>query len=337
LKNKRDTAGKAGAGMVTLAYASDPRFMDAERKTFTDRWSAECEIQRIPGSVDAGQLASRFRGRGLFEAVTVLHIWQAEKFSADAAEALLDFLGKPAADVALFIEYAGDLSEKNRKVPKAWREIEAITGAVNCNPPSAKSYITRRIREAGMKLEDEAMEALDLWANRDLALLPSALDLLCLAAMETGTVTSRDVSELLGTGGSPNIFALQDHFLQRDREGVVSTVLRIEEDEDAMPLAFVSVLARHLDIMMRVHGLVAGGSPAREIRPDMIEKSLFPWQLEKAKRDAARWSPEETATALTALAALDRALKGDPGEPWATVERHLLNILSGGEARAAST
>ncbi len=322
--------------MVKLIYASDPRFMDAERKAFTDRWGVDSEIQRVPGGVDAGQLASRFQGRGLFEAVTVLHFWQAERFAADTTQVLLDFLSDPAGDVALLIEYTGDLSQKNRKLTKTWREIAGIVKAVNCDPPSARSYIQKRIKEAGIRIDDEAMESLDLWANRDLSLLPSALDLLCLAAMETRAVTSRDVAELLGTGGSPNIFALQDCFLQRDRESVVSMVMKIENDEDAMPLAFVSVLARHLDMMMKVHGLVAGGAFIRDVKPEMVDRSVFPWQLDKAKRDASKWSPEDTCRALSALAALDRALKGDPGDPWATVERHLLMILSGGEAGPAA-
>ena len=329
MTGKQERGGTDAGKMVTLAYASDPRFMDAERKGFMEKWGKESEVTRVPGSVEAGQLSSHFMSRGIFETVTVLHLWQAEKFGADTVQELLGLLSKPACDVAMLIEYAGDLSERNRKLTKAWREIASLAGAVNCNPPSLRSYIIKRARENGMRIEDEALESLEQWANKDLALLPSALDLLCLAAMETKSITSGDVADLLGAGGSPNIFALQDCFLQKDREGVVSMVKKIEGDEDAFPLAFVSVMARHLDMMMKVHGMMAGGLHPEEIRPEMVEKSVFPWQLEKVKRDAARWSPEETFAALQSLAALDRGLKGDPGEPWATVERHLLLILSG--------
>lgn len=327
---RRQEKGGAGEGrMVTLLYASDPRFMDAERKGFIEKWGMESEVTRVPGSADAGQLTSHFMSRGIFETVTVLHLWQAEKFGAETVQALLGFLGKPSGEVAMLIEFTGDLSERNRKLAKAWREIVSLAGVVNCNPPSVRAYITRRVREEGARIEDEALESLEQWANKDLALLPSALDLLCLAAMETKSITSCDVADLLGAGGSPNIFALQDCFLQKDREGVVSLVKKIESDEDAFPLAFVSVMARHLDMMMKVHGLMAGGLHPGEIKPEMVEKSMFPWQLEKVKRDAAKWTPEETFAALSALAGLDRGLKGDPGEPWATVERHLLMILSG--------
>jgi DNA polymerase III delta subunit len=329
LIRKAQAAGEKNSGSIMLVYASDPRFMDSERKQFIEKWGKDSEITRVSGNVDPGELTGYFQNRGIFEIVTVLHIVYAEKLSPASAQTLLEFFQKPVKDVAILVEYGGDLSEKNRRLEKVWKEMAVISGAVNCNPASAKSYILKRVKTEGIKIDDEAMESLEIWANKDLALLPSALDLLCLAAMETKSITSMDVAELLGTGGSPNIFQLQDRFLQRDREGIISTVKKIESDENSAPLAFVSVISKQLHLMMKIHSLVGNDNFLQEIRPDMVDKSLAPWQFEKVKRDIPKWPPEETFSAMNAMTQLDKALKGDPGEPWATVERHLLLILTG--------
>jgi DNA polymerase III delta subunit len=329
LIRKSGHSEQQGADSIILVYAADPRFMDEERAQFSAKWGKESEITRIPGTVGAGELTNFFQSRGIFETVTVLHLWQGEKMSKEASQTLLDFCRKPVGGVAILIEYAGDLSDRNRKLDKTWREMAGVLNPVNANPSSAKGYILKRLKNEAVRIDDEAMESLEMWTNKELSLLPSALDLLCLAAMETRNITSKDVADLLGAGGSPNIFALQECFLQKDPEGIISSVKKIENDEDSAPLAFVTVLSRQLHLMMKLHSVLSEGGFLDDITPEQVEKSLQPWQFGRLKQSHAKWPPDETFTAMIALAQLDKALKGDAGEPWAAVERHLLLILNG--------
>lgn len=326
IKEAKNTAARNEA--VKLLFASHERFFDEAGDAFKIKWEKESEITKIPGSVSPGDLLGFFQNRGIFESVTALILSQAEKLSKPALQALYDFVKKPMGGVALLIEYEGDLTEKNKKLEKPWREITRVLAPQNTNPSSARAYINKRIKKDGLLMEEEALESLELWMNKEISLLPSALDLLCLAAMETKTVTAKDVSDLLGIGGSPNIFQLQDKFLQKDIEGVVGAISKIENDENSAPLAFVTVISKQLILMMKLHALLAGGESAEDIRAEMVEKALPFWQFEKVKRDCGKWSADETHSALNSLVRLDGGLKGGAGDPWAAVERHLLSILN---------
>ena len=56
------------------------------------------------------------------------------------------------------------------------------------------------------------------------------------------------------------------------------------------------------------------------------ELGLAPWQIDRAKKDLASWTPEGLAAAITAVAQADAEVKGGGRDPVFAVERAVLTI-----------
>ncbi|MFB3850334.1 MAG: DNA polymerase III subunit delta [Acidobacteriota bacterium] len=314
--------------VVRLAYASNDRFFGSEAEKFFEKWKNEGEVTKIFGSeLLPSDLQNLFRTQGIFESVSMIYLKNAEKMGKETTKKLAEFLKKPFSSVYLFIEYVGDLSEKNKKIDSVWKEIVSLVKPENFNPHSAKSYILKRVREKNIDISESAILMLESWAGRDLHLLPPAMDILCLAAEETKNITEEDVLDLLGTGGSVSIFELQEKFLSRDERGISDAIRKVENDASASPIAFVSTIAKQMTYIAKIHSISKSGVSFGAITPEMVEKGLQYWQLQRIKDNFSKWSEKQTLNSLESFALLDKAIKGDPVEPWAAVEIHLLKLL----------
>lgn len=62
-----------------------------------------------------------------------------------------------------------------------------------------------------------------------------------------------------------------------------------------------------------------GGIAAKDL-------GLAPWQVDRARRELAGWTPEGLATAISAVAQADAEVKGAGRDPVFAVERAVLTI-----------
>jgi len=313
---------------IKIVYASNENFFGNEAELFFERWKEESEITKIFGNeLDRPTLINFFQSKGIFEPVSLLHLKNGEKLDKETAEKLCEFLKKPPDTVVLFIEYVGDLSERSKNIKGAWKEIITQVKPENMNPHSAKSYILKRTNEKGIEISDGALLELESWAGRDLYLLPSAMDILCLAAQESKQISEKDVSDLLGTGESATIFELQDKFLSKDESGISEAIRKIENDASASPITFVSNLSREMTLFAKIYSLQKKGLSIDYIKPEDVDKDLQFFKLKKIKDNFSKWNEKQVLNVLSKLAVIDRAIKGDPVEPWTSIELNLLQFL----------
>ncbi|MCX7830127.1 MAG: DNA polymerase III subunit delta [Acidobacteria bacterium] len=319
---------KSLSSRIKIVYASSQKFFGAEAGNFFEKLKDEAEVVKVFGDgLSSSDLQNFFQTRGIFESISLIYLKNAERMAKETSKRLLDFIRNPLPSVFLFVEYEGDLSEKNKKLDPVWREICSVIKPENLNPHSAKAYILKRAKQQGIDISESALFMLESWAGKDLHLLPSAMDILCLAGEESKKITEEDVSDLLGTGGSASIFELQDKFLSRDDQGISEAIKKVENDASASPIAFVSTVAKQMTYIGKIHSLVKSGVSIGAISPEMVEKGLQWWQLQKAKEKYSNWGEKQILKALSEFALLDKAIKGDPVEPWTAVEIHLLKLL----------
>jgi len=325
---KKSEVQKSATTAIRLVYASNDRFFGDEAEQFFEKWKNEGEVTKVfGGELLPSDLQNFFQTQGVFESVSMIYLKNAEKMGKETIRKLAEFLKKPLSSVFLFIEYVGDLSEKNKKIDSLWREISALVKPENFNPHSAKNYILKRVKQKGIDISEGALIMLESWAGRDLYLLPPAMDILCLAAEESKEITEEDVSDLLGTGGSASIFELQERFLSRDERGISEAIRKVENDASASPIAFVSTIAKQMTYIAKMHSVSRSGVPFGAMTPEMVEKGLQYWQFQRIKENFSKWSEKQTLHSLESFALLDKAIKGDPVEPWTAVEIHLLKLL----------
>ena len=87
-----------------------------------------------------------------------------------------------------------------------------------------------------------------------------------------------------------------------------------------MPL--VAALAVKLRTLAKVGATRGQGAAAAR------DLGLAPWQVDKARREIARWTPEGLAAAIGAVAAADADVKGAARDPGYAVERAVLRVAA---------
>ena len=310
---------------VKIVFASSEKFFEDRAREFFEKFVVSADVTRVSSvKLEPSQLESLFETRGLFSDISLIHLQNCEKLKKESSRKLLDLLKKKPDKTHIFIEYVGDLSPRNKNLDDVWKEIIKLFPIENCNPSSGRSYILKRAEKEGITVDESAVLALSTWASKDLFLLPSAMDLLILSSIETKIIEEKDVVELLGTGGSGSVFELVDKFLLKDTSGVVEAIKKIENDPDASPIAFVSILNKQFQYLGKIRCFLSKGMNFGEITPQMVDKRLYFFQFEKIKNLYHKWSEEEIFKVISSLATLDKTLKGDPIEAWLGVEKYLL-------------
>jgi DNA polymerase III delta subunit len=254
----------------------------------------------------------------------LVRLKQAEGASQELLQELLQYLERPSESTALLVEYAGDLGTKG--APSAWKAVLEKIEARDCGPRGARAYVTGRARAEGYALDTDTASALEEWACGDLGKLASAMDLLALYKKDETVSRAEDLESLLGAGGAPRAWDLQDAFLKGDRRVFLQILEGVRRDADVAPLAFLGMLAKQIRAALLFQGHRARGKAAGDIGfKELGFQSTYPAQ--KVVATAGRWPEQRIRRTLGALFELDLALKGDPGEPWTILERGLIKLM----------
>ena len=306
-----------------MVYGTHARFLQAAREEWTAMWDSGGGVEIIHGpDASPASLSSALNTFPMFSECQVARLVHAEEATPEAVEALSAYLDHPSRTTALLVECIMDLSAK--RIPVAWAGIMGKIKSRNCTVKSAAAFVRQTAALAGFAVEPGAMGALEEWANGDLSLLPGALDLLFLYRASEKRVREEDVENLLGAGGTPKMWKLQDALMKKNRALFIKTLAEIEVDPEQAPLAFVGSVAKQMRLLLQLRGVMASGAKRSEVTPRQIDKNLNPFHLKSLFEWLPLWPESDIRSAFENLYNLDLALKGGPGEPWALVERHLM-------------
>jgi len=318
-------AGREQWPRTFLAWAVDSRFLEAPCEQWCAFWAKDGGALALSGAdVEPARFTMEVESLPMWSEVQAVRLRHAELASEPLIGALARYLDRPSQTTALLVEFTGDLGEK--KAPAAWRGILKKVESRALSPRSGRDYIQRRLREEGLSMSAQTVGVLEEWAAGDVALLVSALDLLAVYRHGDKTIGPQDLEALLGAGGTPSQWDLQDAFL-RGEVGKVETLLGgLRRNPDAAPLAVLGMLAKQMRSLLLLHGHIAAGRSRSEIGyKDLDFKNPFP--AKKLMETAGRWPEPRARAALGSLYRIDLDLKGHPGDPWGILERGLLAMM----------
>ncbi|MFC5380053.1 DNA polymerase III subunit delta [Aquipuribacter nitratireducens] len=288
-----DAAWRRLLGLVREAHP------DVERHEITPQsWA--------PGAVDAAAAPSLFGGHRL----VVLHgLEQAAGPYTDEVTAVATALAStPDPDLVLVARHAGGNGGK-----AVLAALDAVPGAVRvtCAPVPGErdraALVVARLRAAGRRADPDAVDLLVESVGGDLAELLAVTGQLA-ETVPTGAVDVDAVRALVGGRREARGFDIADACVA-GRAGQALSLLRHALAQRVEPVLVVGALASKLRAMARVAG--AGRGPAAALARDL---QMAPWQVDRARRDLAGWSPEGLRAALVAVADADAAVKGEvPG------------------------
>jgi DNA polymerase-3 subunit delta len=300
---ERLLAERAVAGAVTLAKERDP----------------DVEVTRLEGAAYTAGTLGVVTSPSLFGEARVVVIEGLEQATEELLNDALAYVDAPADDVVLVLQHGG--GQRGKKLLDAVKATRAPV--VLCEPikkdADKVAFVTAELRRAGRRADASGVRALVEAVGADLRELAAACSQL--VADTTGIVGAEAVARYYGGRIEATGFRVADAAIAGDT-GQAVALLRHALATGADPVPLVAALAVKLRVLAKVAATRGRGSgPTRDL-------GLAPWQMDRARKDLAHWTPEALAAAITAVAQADAEVKGAGRDPVFAIERAVLRVAS---------
>jgi len=247
-----------------------------------------------------------------------------EAATDDLLADLTEHVAAPPPDVVLVVRHSG--APRGRKAADALRAAGALVVAADAVKRDADktAFVTDELRRAGRRAEPAAIRALVEACGSDLRELAAACAQL--VADTDGPVTADVVARYYGGRVEATGFRVADAAAV-GKAGEAVALLRHALATGSDPVPLVAALAAKLRTLVKVGAARGQGlDPVRDL-------GLASWQVDRARRELAGWTPESLAAAIAAVAQADAEVKGAGRDPVFAVERAVLAVARAAGAR----
>ena len=236
-----------------------------------------------------------------------------DAFLSDA----LAYLDRVEDDVVLVLQHGGGVRGK--------KLLDAVRAGghpvVSCEAIKKDSdktaFVTDELRRAGRRADAGGVRALVEAVGSDLRELASAVSQL--VADTQGTIGAQVVEQYYGGRIEATGFRVADAAVA-GKVGEAVSLLRHALATGTDPVPLVAALAVKLRTLAKVAAMRGrSGMSAGDF-------GLAPWQVDRARKELNRWSPETLAFAIDAVAQADAEVKGASRDPHFAVERAVLRV-----------
>ncbi|MFH5823551.1 DNA polymerase III subunit delta [Georgenia sp. AZ-5] len=280
---------------------------------------ANVEITRLEAAAYERGVLESVASPSLFGEQRCLVVEGAEAMTDAFLDDALAYLRSAPDDVWLVVRHNG--GQRGKKL------LDAIGAAgfpvVACETikrdGDKADFVRADFRRARRKVDADAVQALVEAVGADLRELGAATSQLL--ADTTGAVTAEVVLRYYGGRVEATGFRVADAAIA-GHAGEAVALLRHAVATGTGPVPVVAALAAKLRTLAKV------AATRGRAGVSVGDLGLAPWQVDRARRDLAGWTPEGLAQAITAVAAADAEVKGAGRDPVFAVERAVLRVAA---------
>jgi len=267
--------------------------------------------------------ASSYRSGDLLAATSPSLFAEPGLVVVDSAEAMNDaflqdalaYVSAPDPEVVVIIRHRGGV--RGKRLLDAVREnaMEYTCPAVTKDADLA-SFVTGEFQRAGRKVTGGAVRALVDSVGADVAELSAASAQLM--SDVDGAIDEAAVAKYYGTRVNATGYAVADAAIAGDAPRAVALARHaIETGTDPVPL--IAALATKLRTLVKVGAARGRGLSDRDL-------NLAPWQIDRARKELAKWDANRLAEAIEAVAQADAEVKGASRAPAFSLERAVRRV-----------
>ena len=322
--------GKKGVAMKSLylLLGSEGALADRALAMLNAELKEEkCEITTI-AAPDAilGDISDAL-APSLFSERRALIIKDLQDLPEESREEITRYLDAPDDLTTLIFVHKGGVKGKALldAIKKAKPEI------ISCEPMKKEAekeeFVKSLFLDAGRKATAGAIAALVGALGSDMRELQAAVSQICLDAQAGKTIDEAIVDKFHQGRIETTGFDVADATLDGNLPGAL-VALRSALETGTDPVMITSAIASNLRSLAKVSG-VNRGARSFEVAGEL---GMAPWQIDKARRQLAGWSPRSIAKAVQAIALADAQVKGASSDPIFALEKALATIT---EVRAA--
>jgi DNA polymerase III delta subunit len=289
-----------------LLTGSDRPKIDRALQRLRERFGEEA-VERLSARETSGEDAvAACNALGLLAAGRLVLVEEVERWKADDAKALAEYLASPAPDAVLAL--VGSDIRRDSPLGKACAKAGAVL-VYEVSRRELPRWVKEQFDRHGVPATADACRALVELAGDDLQGLISEIDKLAAYAGED-EIGVDEVELLVAARADLPPFVLTDAWGRRDVSGVLSaceSLLERSAPRSREVHALVGRLAAHVRRVRACQELDATGVRPRDAAPQL---KMHPFAAEKAFGQARHFDAEELRDAVVRLADLDQALKG---------------------------
>lgn len=279
----------------------------------------DADVTDLEGATLAAGGLAELTSPSLFATARAVVVRGLDGIPAEAVDALLAYVRSPQPDVALVLVHRG--GQKGRGVVDKLRK--AKVRVVACD--ALKSYelpafVTREIRTAGGRIDDEAAQFLVESVGSDLRALAGAASQL-ISDTDGGAITEEVVRRYFAGRAEVTSFAVADAAVA-GRAANALEQLRWALRSGVAPVLVTSALASGIRGLAKLSGAPRGLRDADLAR----EIGVPPWKVKTLRGQLRGWTDEGLATAMLAVARADADVKGGADDSDYALERAVLAI-----------
>lgn len=308
---------------ATLLYGPNEYFVQRASHNLKELFNnlhEESEVITINAKdYRAGELTMH-TSPSLFNTAKVIQATGLASMSEPFLNDVMAYLKEPQNDILLILHHhGGNRGKKLLDIFRSSRTFNYIECKELKRDNEKLEFVQWEIRERGKKIDPRAAQVLINAAGSDTAELASAAEQLVKDGPEV--ITVEIVDKYYGGRTEATAFKVSDAAVNgNSREAL--RLFRHALETGVEPIPLVGALAARMRNIARVHKTSGSASSLAS------NLKLAPWQVEQAQRDSRRYSEDDLASILRALAEADAQLKGEATNPGYAVEKAILAIAA---------
>ncbi|RKN11917.1 DNA polymerase III subunit delta [Streptomyces radicis] len=314
---------------VTLAVGQEELLLDravAEVVAAARAADPDTDVRDVgPGELQPGTLAE-LTSPSLFAERKVIVVRAAQDLGADTIKDVKAYVAAPADEISLVLVHAGGARGKGLLDAARKAGAREVACPKMTKPADRLAFVRAEFRVVGRSATPAACQALVDAIGSDLRELASACSQL--AADEPGTIDEAVVARYYTGRAEASSFTVADRAVE-GRTADALEALRWALATGVAPVLITSALAQGVRAIGKLASAPGGMRPADLAR----ELGMPPWKVDRVRQQMRGWSANGVATALTAVADADAAVKGGGDDPGYALERAVVTIAASARSR----
>lgn len=224
--------------------------------------------------------------------------------------------------ILVFFATTGKLDSR-KKVVKLLKKQAEVVSLEAIGEHQIRELIDARVREAGMQIEPQAVNALLQRTGSDLSLIMSELPKLTLACFDAKVITAPIVLELVTKSLDQNVFDLVNDVMGRRIEAALNLYRQLILTKEE-PLKINAVLIGQFRLLIQTKILAKNGYSQGSIAQTL---KVHPYRVKLAMQSSRSLKLAHLKQAYLGLAQIERALKSSTQDPMILFELFMLKYL----------
>ena len=271
-------------------------------------------------TLELGQITDAL-APSLFGDARLIVIKGIQDLAAELGDEIANYLEDPDQGVHLILWHKGGV--KGKALVEKIKKIKPVLIAADVikKESDKADFVRGEFLRLGRKITGEGVQAIVDALGSDMRELSSVCSQLSADVVGTAAISQSDVAKFQHGRVETTGFDVADAVLEGKTDLALVT-LRQALESGVDPVMIISALAGSLRAVAKVSG-VNRGLKSFELAGPL---GLSPWQIDKARRQLAGWTPGTLSGAVIALSQADADIKGAASDPIYALERAVIAL-----------